>query len=394
MGLGEMAKTRLALIARFSEPVNGSGPLKIHTWAPAFTGFGGGISAFSRELAVALSDLGHDLRLFGKMDRTGKFERLPLWGTRTYTKVGRSHAFAAGVLASAARRRPNHIISTHVNFAPVAEIARRTLGIPFSLVAHGIDIHPGLPASVITALRAADRIIAVSSWTRLRVLDLGGIDPENVVILHNTLDEEKFNPAPKPSALLERYGIRQGEKVILTVARLASDERYKGYDRIIRALPTLQSECGNVRFILVGKGEDAARLEALAGVLGVRRNITFAGFVPDRELADHYRLADVFAMPSTGEGFGIVFLESMGCGVPVVAGNRDGSVDALDGGRLGKLVDPIDVNAISEGIHSLLRCDGPALWFNKERLSGAVRERFGRRAFREALQGITASMST
>jgi glycosyltransferase involved in cell wall biosynthesis len=394
MGLGSLAKARHAGAVRSPKERDGADPLKIHTWAPAFTGFGGGISAFSRELAVALRDLGHDVRLFGKMDRSGDFNRLPLWGTSKFTRVARSHAFAAGVLASAARHRPNHIISTHVNFAPVAEIARRTLGIPFTLVAHGIDIHPGLPSSVIGALRAADRIIAVSSWTRLRVLDLGGIDPENVVILHNTLDEERFKPAEKPAELLERYGIRRGEKVIVTVARLASDERYKGYDRIIRALPALQRACGDIRFVLVGKGEDAVRLEALAGVLGVRRNVTFAGFVPDRELADHYRLADAFAMPSTGEGFGIVFLESMGCGVPVVAGNRDGSVDALDGGRLGRLVDPIDVNAISDGILSLLRCDGPALWFNKEELSGAVRERFGRRAFRETLQGITAAMGS
>ncbi len=363
-------------------------------WAPAFTEFGGGISVFSREFALGLRDLGHDVRLYGKTDKRGTFEGLPLWGTRSYPRGSRTHVFAAGALLAAGRRRPNHIISTHVNFGPVAEIALRTFGIPFTLVAHGIDIHPGLPASVQSALRAAQQIIAVSNWTRMRVLDLGGIDPENVVILPNTLDEDRFTPAPKSAALLSRYGLRGDEQIVLTVARLASDERYKGYDRIIRALPDLLRECGPIRFILVGKGDDSARLEALAGVLGIRRNITFAGFVPDRELADHYRLADVFAMPSTGEGFGIVFLEAMACGTPVVAGNRDGSVDALDEGKLGCLVDPSDIKAITNAVLSLLRKEGPPLWFDKEGLSGAVKERFGRCAFRSALQSITeGSMS-
>jgi glycosyltransferase involved in cell wall biosynthesis len=185
--------------------------------------------------------------------------------------------------------------------------------------------------------------------------------------------------------LAERYGIREEEKVVLTVARLASDERYKGYDRIIRALPELHKRCGPLRFILVGKGEDRSRLEALAGILGVRRLITFAGFVPDEQLADFYRLANVFAMPSTGEGFGIVFLEAWACGTPVVAGNRDGSVDALDGGRLGKLVDPNDVDAISTGIGSVLDGVGPDLWFDPVSLANEVVKQFGRSSFRDRL---------
>lgn len=359
--------------------------MKIHVWAPAFTGFGGGIAAFSRELALGLEEMGHDVRLFGKIDRPGSFSGMQLWGTKRYTGLTRSHVFGAGLLLAVARQRPDHIISTHVNFGPVAQIAKRLFGTSFTLVAHGIDVHPGLPEPSLSALRAADRIIAVSSWTRLRVLDLGGIDPANVVVLPNTVEDERFHPASRPLALAQRYGLREGEKVLLTVARLASDERYKGYDRIIRALPDLNKTSGPLRFILVGKGEDRHRLEALAGVLGVRRLITFAGFVPDDELADHYRLADVFAMPSTGEGFGIVFLEALACGTPVVAGNRDGSVDALDRGRLGRLVDPNDVDAICSAISATIRREGPSFWFDRSALSEAVIDRFGRQRFRRRL---------
>jgi glycosyltransferase involved in cell wall biosynthesis len=275
-----------------------------------------------------------------------------------------------------------------LNFGPVAHWAKRVFGTSFTLVAHGIDVHSGLSHARVAALRAADRVLAVSSWTRQRVLDLGGIDPARVAVLPNTVDEARFTVGARPEKLAKRYNLQADESVVLTVARLESGEAYKGYDRIVRALPAVQAACGRVRFLLVGKGDDRARLEMMARDLGVEHKVTFAGFVPDEELADHYRLADVFAMPSTGEGFGIVFLEAMACGTPVLAGNRDGSVDALDGGRLGHLVDPNNVDAIANGIIALLKQQGPAWWFDRQALHDAVIQRFGRTAFRETLRKV------
>ena len=218
------------------------------------------------------------------------------------------------------------------------------------------------------------------------MLDLGGIDPARVAVLPNTIDEARFTVSARPERLVKRYNLQADERVVLTVARLDPGEGYKGYDRVMRALPAIQAACGKVRFLLVGKGDDRARLEMIASDLGVERTVTFAGFVPDEELPDHYRLADVFAMPSTGEGFGIVFLEAMACGTPVLAGNRDGSVDALDAGRLGLLVDPGDVSAIANGIIALLSQRGPKWWFERQALHDAVIQRFGRKAFRDTLR--------
>lgn len=393
MGVGAIFETNCNARDAVTTPAISTGVLKVHLWAPAFIGFGGGIAAFSRELATALCEREQDVRLFGKMDLPGLLGTSRLWGTRHYTPVSRNHVFAAGCLASAVRHRPDRIVSTHVNFGPVAHVASRLIGVKFTLVAHGIDIHPALPRPALVALRAADSIIAVSSWTRLRVLDLGGIDPANVTVLANTVDEDRFNVAPVPESLARRYGIRPGEKILVMVARLASDERYKGYDRVIQSLPALQKECGPVRFVLVGEGEDRERVECLARDLGIERAVTFAGFVPDAELADHYRMADAFAMPSTGEGFGIVFLEAMGCGTPVVAGNRDGSVDALQGGRLGKLVDPNDIQSIVSGIASVLKKDGPSFWYDRHSLRKEMINQFGRAAFRNALRTALPTVS-
>ena len=139
--------------------------------------------------------------------------------------------------------------------------------------------------------------------------------------------------------LVARLGL-VGRRVILTVGRVSALERYKGHDRIIAALPGIIAFVPDAAYLIVGSGDDRPRLQQLACEAGVGDRVVFAGHVPDPELPDHFALAHVFAMPSTGEGFGIVFIEAAASGLPVVGGNCDGSVDALADGRIGRLVDP------------------------------------------------------
>jgi glycosyltransferase involved in cell wall biosynthesis len=343
-------------------------------WSPGFSGFGGGITAFSRELARALRDEGAALRLLGKADSDGEWEGLPLIGG-----TGSTLRFAGKGITMAVIAKPDRLISTHLNFGPAVRLAARVGRCPYVLVAHGIDVHAGLSQARLKALREADSLVAVSRWTKERLLDLGGIPEERVRILANTYDHECFHIAGEPHDLRDRYRILPHEKVILTVARLDSGEGYKGYDRVLQSLPAVRNACGPVRYLIAGKGGDRLRLEAMSADLGVADAVTFAGFVPDGELADLYRLADVFAMPSTGEGFGIVFLEAMGCGTPVLGGNQDGAVDALDQGRLGLLVNPTSVDAIGAGLISLLQRKGP---------SAQVRKIYGREAFRQKVSKL------
>jgi glycosyltransferase involved in cell wall biosynthesis len=247
-------------------------------------------------------------------------------------------------------------------------------------------VRSDLPRTTQSALLGANRVAAVSSWTRTRLTDLG-VDKSAISILPNTVDADRFNVVAHRGGLRERYGLADDERVVLTVARLSAAERYKGYDRLIQALPSLNSNDDKVRLIIVGSGDDRARLEQEAASLGVRDRVTFAGFVADDDLADHYRMADVFAMPSTGEGFGIVFLEALACGTPVVAGNRDGSVDAVANGELGMLVDPLDVADIARGIASVLHGNGPAAWYDRSELHLSVIAKFGIEAFRARIGG-------
>lgn len=362
--------------------------MNIHVWAPGFSAFQGGIGSFSRAFVVALRELGHDLRLFGKSDSAGIWQDFPIWGAGRSGPRLQTPRFAAGLLAACARERPEHVISAHLNFGPVAYLAKRLFGVPYTLSAYGIDVHEALSPARRNALRNADTVIAASTWCRRRLLDIIKVDPARVAVLPQTVDSARFSSGGKPEHLVSRYKLKPGERVILTVARLDASEAYKGYDRVVQALPAVRAACGPVRYLLAGHGDDRARIEAIAQERGVADRLVFAGFVPDEELADHYRLADVFAMPSTGEGFGIVFLEAMACGTPVLAGDVDGSVDAVDQGRLGRLVDPNDVNAIADGIIGLLQGNGSPWWFDREALHRAVIGRFGRAAYLKELRAL------
>jgi glycosyltransferase involved in cell wall biosynthesis len=367
----------------------------IHIWAPDLFSTTGGIQAFSRYLidavraeafskyfrALIKNDLPDDIpdkRAFHNFNAYGN------WPLRL-----RSARFALGCMRHARRERPGLIVSTHLNFGPLAMVARRSFGAPYILVAHGIDAWGITNVSRKRALREADLTLAVSNYTRDRLIQEVGLDADRVKILPNTFAAERFAIAPKPPQLLRRYGLRPDTPVILTVCRLADTECYKGYDQIIKAMPEITRSVPNARYLLVGKGPDRPRIEKLIAEAGVQGAVILAGFVPDEELAEHYNLCDIFAMPSRAEGFGIVYLEALACGKPVLAGNRDGSRDALGGGELGLLVDPDDTPGIAAEIIRVLRREHwrPEI-FNPELLRRRVIELFGFEAFKRAVADL------
>jgi phosphatidylinositol alpha-1,6-mannosyltransferase len=240
----------------------------------------------------------------------------------------------------AAKRHPHAdvVFCGHIFMAPLAALLARHLRARLWVQTHGIDAWGPRTSVVAMGTRAADLVTCVSRFTRDRLLGWLDLEPWRVRVLPNTVGEG-FTPGPAPAALRERYGLGR-QRVLLTISRLWAAERYKGHDRVIAALPALLRAGADVAYLVVGSGDDVARLEEIAAEKGVRDRLVLAGAVPAAELADHYRLADVFVMPSIKEGFGIVFLEAAACGIPVIGGNRDGSWDALREGRLGRAIDP------------------------------------------------------
>jgi glycosyltransferase involved in cell wall biosynthesis len=367
----------------------------IHVWVPDLFSTTGGIQAFSRYLIDAVRAEAFS-KYFSALIKNDLPDDIPdKWALHNFNAYGnwplrlRSGRFALGCMRQAWRERPGLIVSTHLNFGPLAMLARQSFGAPYILVAHGIDAWGITSASRKRALLKADLTLAVSNYTRDRLIQEVGLDPDRVKILPNTFAADRFAIAPKPPRLLRKYGLRPDTPVILTVCRLADTECYKGYDQIIKAMPEIVRAVPEARYLLVGKGPDRPRIERLIAEAGVQDAVILAGFVPDEELAEHYNLCDIFAMPSRAEGFGIVYLEALACGKTVLAGNKDGSRDALGGGELGLLVDPDDTAEIAAEIIRVLRREH---WrqeiFNPELLRRRVIELFGFEAFKRAVADI------
>ncbi len=305
----------------------------------------------------------------------------------------RSLYFTGQLVKAAVSERPDLILSTHVNFTPVARWLKQVYRIPYAAVAHGVDVWGLKNPKVIHGLRQADRVLAVSRFTRESLLREMALPAEQVQVFPNTVMAEEFQMGPKPEYLLQRYGLRAEQPTILTVTRLAGEERYKGYEQVLAALPELQQRIPGVHYVLGGMGNDLLRVQGLIKERGLEACVTLAGFIPEAELNDHYNLCDVFAMPSRKEGFGIVFLEAMVCGKPVIAGNQDGSVDPLVDGTMGVLVDPESVPAITEALAAVLSGTHP---LEILRDAVALREqtitRFGFEAFRQMTQRELVSL--
>ncbi|MGC4095642.1 MAG: glycosyltransferase [Nitrospira sp.] len=250
--------------------------------------------------------------------------------------------------------RPIAFLATHIHFLPVLRWLRWCIGSPYAGVMHGIEVWNLRQPSRIRALYEADLLISVSKYTANRVANHLSLDTNVIQILPNTFDEDRYIPGLKSSSLLKSFGLKPSDRVILTVGRLSSSEAYKGHDQVLRALPAVLKSIPDCKYLIAGDGEDRSRLEALVDELEIKHAVIFAGFVPAEQLPILYRLCDVFVMPSTGEGFGIVFLEALASGKPVIAGNIDASAEALDMGRLGALVDPMAPVEVGNAIISAL----------------------------------------
>ena len=202
-------------------------------------------------------------------------------------------------------------------------------------------------------------MLAVSNFTKEQLINVQQISSKKISIFPNTLDPyfELPNRFSKPGYLNKRYGIKEGDNILFTLTRLNSNEGYKGYDKVIRVLPMLLQQGIQVKYILAGKADAAEeqRMKALISELKLEQHVMMPGYIADEEVTDHYLLSDVFVMPSKGEGFGIVYLEAMACGLPVIAGNKDGSTEALQFGALGTLINPDDTNELYTAIKTVVQ---------------------------------------
>ena len=242
------------------------------------------------------------------------------------------------------------IVCGHVNLLPLA----RTLGQAPVLVMHGIEAwKPSRNRIMNRLVHDVRAIISVSELTRDRFVNWSRYGGQSF-ILPNAVRLELYGVRSRRADLMARYGL-EGKRVLLTLGRIAREERSKGFDEVLEVMPALLETDPDVIYLIAGRGNDVARLQAKARGLGVASRVVFTGFVAEDEKADLYNLADVYVMPSRGEGFGFVLLEAMACGVPVIGSRHDGGREALAQGALGQLVDPSNPAEIRAAILDALR---------------------------------------
>jgi glycosyltransferase involved in cell wall biosynthesis len=285
-------------------------------------------------------------------DAPGEYPRALDYRTET---VGGKGAYLQAVARHVWRKGYDGVICGHIHLLPIAWLAARRAGVPLLLVVHGIEARDPSDKWLANQLvPTVDAFVSVSDHTKRQVVQWAGIDLEKGHVVPNCIDRSRFGLGEAPAYLKDRYGLHD-RTVMLTLGRMPVQEKRKGHDEVLEVLPDLAEEVPDLTYLVCGDGADRARLEAKAERLDVADRTIFAGYIPEEEKVDHYRVADVFAMPGRTEGFGIVYLEAMACGVPVVASSADASREAVRDGKLGTVVDPDDPEDVKAGILAALR---------------------------------------
>lgn len=354
------------------------------------TGFSltGGIEKFNRSFLKAL----HELSVDGYMDADAcsSYDSKP---DEKYFPRKRFKGFGGNrvvftIYAIFAALRYDTLIVGHMNLAVIAVLVKRLKpSIRLVLITHGIEAWKTHTGIRLRLLQMADHILSVSQFTKQQILDLNpGIDADKINVFHNTIDPYFAVPKQfdKPAYLMQRYGLSEAVKVLLTVTRLSFSEKYKGYDNTITVLPEVAASVGQIRYFICGNPEkqEQKRIKELIIYKKAAAYVQMPGFIKDEELIDHYLLSDLFVMPSKKEGFGIVFIEALACGRPVIAGSKDGSADALLQGELGTLIDPDNTKELESAIIQNLQTGNTTPLDMQEK----VLQHFGFKQYKQRLQ--------
>lgn len=188
----------------------------------------------------------------------------------------------------------------------------------------------------------ADSIIAVSNYTKGKIITHYGINPEKITVVHNAVEFEQKNAN-------ENFEIKKNDKVVLFLGRITLQ---KGPDYFIYAAKKVLEHDKNVKFIIVGNGDMEPFIIEKVAEMGIADKVLFAGFLQGNDLERAYKMADVYVMPSVSEPFGITPLEAMSNKVPVIISKNSGVSEVI---RHCLLVDFWDIDDMSNKIVAVLK---------------------------------------
>lgn len=333
-----------------------------------FDGRLNGIGRVSEMAVRTAENLGFRVEAWSANERGGDGAADGLRFGRNYPRMV-LHALTAPV------RDVGAVVCMHAGLAPVARLLAVRAGCRFVVFFHGVDVWGRLRARTRWGIRGADRIFAVSDFTLRECLksnpDLRDV-PSKILPLGLM-----GGGVPPP----EFGGAKPSSGKVLLVSRLTRHCATKNVRELILAMRWVTGRVPRASLMIVGDGDDRADLENFATAHAPASAVRFFGRVGDGELSGIYAQADVFAMPSKQEGFGLVFVEAMARGLPCVCGDRDAAREVVEENVTGFGVDADSPEAIGDAIARLLE-DGAM----RQRMGCAGWERYRAHFTREAVE--------
>lgn len=301
---------------------------------------GGGIAVVSNLLwRVLVSQWGTDARLVTVFDHENR--------AATFSEKAR---FALAVAGAQLLGRTDWLVFSHLALARTQRIIPAARRRPYGVFLHGIEAWTPLNESQQHALAQADLRIANSRYTATRVMKahptIGPI--ESCPLALPPLD----GSAPSSRGTESPFAL--GAHAVLIVGRMLQSERYKGHDQLIDAWPQVVARVPDAQLVIVGDGDDAPRLKQKAADQPGGQRVIFTGFVSAATLSSLYEQSALFALPSAGEGFGLVYLEAMTHRLACVGSIHDAASEIIVDGVTGRLVDQSNVANLAEAVAGLL----------------------------------------
>jgi phosphatidyl-myo-inositol dimannoside synthase len=254
-------------------------------------------------------------------------------------------------------RKTDLLFVGHINLAPLVCVMKllnkRMKVIVFT---HGVEVWKPLSGLDSAMMRSANRVLCVSKFTKRMLRESNSdVASEKIFVFLNAVDpfyKEIEANADELTLLADKLKVDSFRPIILSIGRICSEDAYKGFDQTIQALAEVKHAGLKPLYLLVGKYEqdEYQRLQQLASQNGTQDNVVFLGFIEERLLPAYCKLADLFVMPSKGEGFGIVFIEAIRSKMAIIAANTGGTPEALGYGKYGRLVDPDNVHELAVAI--------------------------------------------
>ena len=316
----------------------------------------GGIQKMTRTLAHALNQVAShnnwDFKLWSAYD--ANTDLLPQYlPAKKFTGFANRIAFTLKAFLKAPKF--DMVIISHINMSFVGRVIK-TINPKCKIwvVAHGIEVWNDLSPNKKWLLKNCDKVICVSNFTKQQVVAKHLIDAAKCEVLNNALDPFMNIPVAftKPLYMIDRYNLTANTPLLFTLTRLSAAEQYKGYEQVIKIIGNLKQTFPAIKYVIAGKcdAEEEIRIKKIIKTYNVEEQILLTGFVEESELVDHFLMTDMFVLPSSNEGFGIVFIEALACGLPVICGNVDGSLDAIKNGLLGTAVNPDGLDELEKAL--------------------------------------------